>query len=242
LISITNIDQEIDYTEILAWEKVIHVLTHEIMNSMTPISSLSGLLRGKADWLSTEKPDFEKIRDIADGLEVIERRSQGLINFVNNYKVVTSVPKPKFSVVLIENLFKQIKLLVYEEVVNRGITIRFVLKANLLHATMDVHLIEQVLLNLIKNACDSCEARTGALIEVQADEKDKKIVISVQDNGAGIDAENLDKIFIPFFSTKKTGSGIGLSLSKQIMRLHRGSIHATSEPGKYTTFHLEFPK
>jgi two-component system nitrogen regulation sensor histidine kinase NtrY len=236
LISLTNIESELDFTELQAWEKLIHVLTHEIMNSMTPISSLSSLLRSKAAGLTVKQGD--EVKDIAEGLQVIEKRSYGLMSFVNNYKSLTTIPKPDFKTVAVEALFKRIKVLRREALSGQGI--QLVLKSGDLFIHADPDLLEQILLNLVNNAADACAGVSYPVIELSARAGDHKVIISVADNGSGIDRMHLDKIFIPFFTTKKTGSGIGLSLSKQIMRLHRGNLLLSSAPGK-TEFQLEFP-
>jgi two-component system nitrogen regulation sensor histidine kinase NtrY len=238
LISLTNIESELDFTELQAWEKLIHVLTHEIMNSMTPISSLSSLLRTKAAGLAGKQGD--DVNDIAEGLQVIEKRSYGLMNFVNNYKTLTAIPKPDLKTVAVEAVFKRIKVLRQEVLVAQGVQLVLVLKSNDLFIHADPDLLEQILLNLVNNSADACGGVPQPVIELSAQASDHKVIISVTDNGSGIDRSHLDKIFIPFFTTKKTGSGIGLSLSKQIMRLHRGNLLVSSAPGK-TEFQLEFP-
>lgn len=241
LISITNIESELDFTELQAWEKLIHVLTHEIMNSMTPISSLSSLLRTKAADLAGASGSSGSMSDIAEGLQVIEKRSYGLMNFVDNYKALTTLPRPNFKRVALEALFKRIRVLKQEELSGKGIQLVLLLKSANLFVFADPDLLEQILLNLLNNAADACVDTRHPAIELSAQVRERSVIISVKDNGPGIDKDNLDKIFIPFFTTKKTGSGIGLSLSKQIMRLHRGNLVLSSTPGK-TEFQLEFPE
>jgi two-component system, NtrC family, nitrogen regulation sensor histidine kinase NtrY len=242
LILITNVKPEIDRTEVEAWEQLLHVLTHEIMNSITPISSLSGTIKDHLNELiSSKNLDDDMLADMSEGLLVIEKRSEGLISFVNNYRSLISVPEPNLKKIRVQHLFERIRLLVSNRLEEQGIALRVDIESNLLLIVADESLMEQLLLNLIYNAADALEGVAEPVIELSAQLHTEQTVIRVSDNGVGIPPELIGKIFIPFFTTKNSGTGIGLSLSKQIMRLHRGSIDVFSQPGQGTTITLLLP-
>lgn len=243
LVSITNITEEVNYTEVISWEKLIHVLTHEIMNSVTPLSSLSALLKEKAQLLTQSHPANEQISDLTDGLGVIEKRSLMLVDFVNNYRVLTALPKPAVEMIDAAEIFKRLKLLKQNDLAQRNISIRFGLKHPAINFKADPGLFEQVLINLINNATEAFtdHPNVAKKIEVEADIRNQETLFTVRDNGGGILPEQLDKIFVPFYTTKKKGSGIGLSLSRQIVRLHGGNITVQSEVGTGSIFTLTLP-
>jgi signal transduction histidine kinase len=242
LISVQNIKTEIEHTELEAWEQLLHVLTHEIMNSITPLSSLSATLKTKAIHLmDTRTFDEEAIDDLSQGLSVIERRSIGLVNFVNHYRSLITLPEPEFRVAKVSELFENIKLLKGDVLQRKGISLKMDVKNTSMTVRADTALIEQVLINLINNAIDAVAGCANPAIELSATVVNNRVIISVADNGPGIESDVLDKIFIPFFTTKNSGSGIGLSLSKQIMRLHQGSIKVNAALSHGTVFTLEFP-
>jgi len=238
LVSLQNIQSELERTEAQAWEQLIHVLTHEIMNSVTPISSLSSTLKKKSDaLLQHQQLDNETMDDLAQGLHVIEKRSIGLMNFVNDYRSLTHVPLPHFKEVSVVDLFQNIKQLKASQLEAKGMKLHIVITENiLLHC--DPELLEQVLINLINNAEDALEGIAHPVIELSAGQLHDKSFIRVKDNGAGITPETQEKIFVPFFTTKQKGSGIGLSLSRQIMMMHGGSLSVSSAPGNGAVFTL----
>lgn len=248
LVSIKNIQNELEEKEMESWQKLISVLTHEIMNSIAPISSLSNTIstilsdlknstlanQGNAD----EQEAFE---DIDMALTTISKRTEGLMHFVNTYRNLTKIPQPNFSIFSVAQLFREIKLLMSDEAVEKNIACQISIEPDTLELSADERLIQQVLINLLKNAIHASEGRPNARIELRAYiNKRGRVVIEVVDNGPGILPDVLDKIFIPFFTTKTTGSGIGLSLSKQIMRMHGGNISVTSLPEEETKFTLTF--
>jgi two-component system, NtrC family, nitrogen regulation sensor histidine kinase NtrY len=246
LISLQNIRSELEEKEMEAWQKLVRVLTHEIMNSVTPISSLANTVEGEiVSYLdkSNEKPDISKddLEDIHLAVQTIQRRSDGLIRFVNDFRSLTHTPMPQFQMVSVRELFEHVSILMKHDLeINQ---IRFIVnvKPQNLALTVDPELIQQVLINLLKNAIQALEERENKIIELLAyqDEKNNTLFI-VKDNGPGIDEEAQSKIFIPFFTTKKTGSGIGLSLSRQIMRQHNASISVKSKNDEGTEFILRF--
>jgi len=248
LISIKNIQHELDEKEMEAWQKLIRVLTHEIMNSITPISSLSSTVNLLMDDMisSLNKNDAcsEKMEDLQEinlALKTIHKRTEGLIHFVNTYRNLTRIPTPNFNIFPVERLFQNIYELHRSELEAKNIECEISIEPSSLELSADEQLIEQVLINLISNSIQALEGRQNAKISLNAFlNKRGKINILVTDNGPGILPEVLDKIFIPFFSTKPQGSGIGLSLSRQILRLHEGSINAFSEANKETKFILTF--
>ncbi len=229
LISIQNIKNELDSNELDAWQKLIRVLTHEIMNSVTPITSLSGTLK---QIVENSPHDEETIDKVSQGLEAIELRSKGLQNFTDAYRKLTRIPTPTYSSLNIAKLFKRILILVEGQ--SKGIEIKLDIAADL-EIMGDKDLLEQVFINLVKNAIEALENRNSAVLRIKV-WQDDQTHISISDNGSGIDNDKIDQIFIPFFTTKKEGSGIGLALSRQIIRLHNGSIGVTSVPGEGTTF------
>ncbi|MBA4145655.1 MAG: ATP-binding protein [Cytophaga sp.] len=244
LISMSNIQSELEEKEMEAWQNLVRVLTHEIMNSVTPISSLAGIV--EEDIKHKIEQDIHELRkeemeDIHLSLQTISRRSEGLIRFVKEFRNLTHIPKPRLSEVAIKPLLDEVAMLHKKELADRSITISVnVFPENLL-MQVDKTMIEQVLINLVKNAIQAFDEQTDKKIELTGFTNEKgRAVISVKDSGSGIDSEALEKIFIPFFSTKKTGSGIGLSLSKQIMRQHEGSISVKSKLGEGTEFILRF--
>ncbi len=246
LVSLQNIRSELEEKEMEAWQKLVRVLTHEIMNSVTPISSLANTVEGEiVKYLdkSDEKPDISKddLEDIHLAVQTIQRRSDGLIRFVNDFRSLTHTPLPQFQMVSVAELFEHVAILMKHDLeINQ---IRFIVnvKPQNLALTVDPELIQQVLINLLKNAIQALEERENKIIELLAyqDEKNNTLFI-VKDNGPGIDEEAQSKIFIPFFTTKKTGSGIGLSLSRQIMRQHNASISVKSKNEEGTEFILRF--
>lgn len=242
LVSLQNIGSELEEKEIEAWQKLIRVLTHEIMNSITPISSLalttSNLL---SDMVTQYALSPETVDDIDSALRTIQNRSQGLLNFVNAYRNLTRIPRPNFQIFSISEQFEQIRKLMQPQTEKNGIDFRIKVTPASLELAADPELIEQVLINLVLNAVEAAGNQPDVKIELLAriDERGR-VLIQITDNGPGVAREVQEKIFIPFFTTKKGGSGIGLSLSKQIMRLHRGSISVQSEPGTRTTFSLRF--
>lgn len=246
LISLQNIRSELEEKEMEAWQKLVRVLTHEIMNSVTPISSLAntveGELIGYLDY-SEEKPNISKndLEDIHLAVQTIQRRSDGLIRFVNDFRSLTHTPEPKFQIVSVMQLFDQISVLLKHEIETNQIKFIINVKPQNLALSIDPELIQQVLINLIKNAVQALEERENKIIELLAyqDEKNNTLFV-LKDNGPGIDEEAQTKIFIPFFTTKKSGSGIGLSLSRQIMRQHNGSISVKSKVDEGTEFTLRF--
>lgn len=243
LLSIQNIKTEIEHTEIEAWEQLLHVLTHEIMNSMTPISSLSSTLKKKIDGLKErDRVDVDTMSDMSQGLQVIENRSIGLVDFVNRYKSLINLPAPDLRQITTKELFERVRLLTAEQLQGKGITLQISPELKETWLTIDTNLIEQVLLNLVNNAADALATTANPVINLSSNMVNDKVIVFVSDNGEGIPADNLSKIFVPFFTTKKKGSGIGLSLSKQIMRLHKGSISVSSNGGGGIVISLEFPR
>ncbi len=247
LVAIQNIHSELVSKEVEAWQNLTKVLRHEIMNSITPIASLTGTLN---DILSEDlkqinnqsyEIDNETLQDLEEGLQTIENRSKGLIKFVDAYRDYTSIPKPKFGLIKIEELFDHICQLLKREFKEIGIDFRVNILNDNLEITADRELIEMVLINLLKNAKEALSNREEPKIEMTARlDGQKRILLEVKDNGPGIIQEAQDKIFIPFYTTKKAGSGIGLALSRQIMQLHQGFLSVKSEPNLYTIFTLGF--
>ncbi len=246
LISIQNIQSELEEKEMEAWQNLIRVLTHEIMNSITPIASMSATANDMLTKLSTErkkedKLHVESIHDIHSAVQTIQKRSEGLLHFVNAYRELTRIPKPDFQIFAVSNLFDRVEQLINTQIKDKHIDFIVNVAPKTLECTADPELIEQVLINLLLNAIYAVENRPGGRIDLSAqNDESGRTIIQVTDNGPGIVNEVQEKIFIPFFTTKKKGSGIGLSLSRQIMRLHRGSITVRSNPHIETTFTLRF--
>ncbi len=244
LISMSNIQSELEEKEMEAWQNLVRVLTHEIMNSVTPISSLAGTVEDELQQ-RLQQASFEltkeDLEDMHLSLQTISRRSAGLIRFVKEFRNLTQVPQPRMGEIAIQPLLEEMAMLHKKELSDRGIAITCKTEPAQLTALADKNMIEQVLINLIKNAIQAFDEQPEKKIELAAYTSEKgRPIISIRDNGAGIDSDALEKIFIPFFSTKKTGSGIGLSLSRQIMRVHEGRISVKSTLGEGTEFLLRF--
>jgi len=246
LISIQNIQNELEEKEMEAWQNLVRVLTHEIMNSVTPISSLagtvnSGLKEQLANGRDVNEITNEEVEELHLAINTIQRRSEGLIRFVSDFRNLTQIPIPKLSKFNIRETLDEIEILLAKELKENNVSLSIKSDPEPLILNADKMLIEQVLINLMKNAIQAFDEQTTRLIEVSASLNDKKRpTISVKDNGSGIDEEALEKIFIPFFTTKQTGSGIGLSLSKQIMRQHQGTLAVKSKMDEGTEFILRF--
>ncbi len=247
LISFQNIKNELEEKELESWQKLIRILTHEIMNSISPISSTIKTIKGFLTDSDTKKTksvndiEQELIDDSVKGLSIIEERSDGLVDFVEKFRSLTLLPKPVFKQFTIKELFENIKLLMAKELNKNNIELEIQVVPDSLIITADKKMVEQILINLINNSIQAFDNIEKKKINLRAYYlSNKNPVIQVTDNGNGISDENIDKIFIPFFTTKRQGSGIGLSLSREIMRLHNGKIRVKSAPGKETIFTLEF--
>lgn len=245
LISIQNIQSELEENEMEAWQKLVRVLTHEIMNSVTPISSLANTVDEELMLHLKEKGDSkltkDELEDLHLAISTIQRRSEGLINFVSDFRSLSLTPEPKIQDSSMQELFDHLDVLFKNEARKNNIQLIFSVTPNNMEVSMDPEQIQQVLINLIKNAMQALNGHPDKKIELSAYHNDKgHTVIIVKDNGPGIDEEALQKIFIPFFTTKKTGSGIGLSLSRQIMRNHHGSISVRSKLNEGSEFTLRF--
>jgi len=246
LVSVQNIQSELEENEMEAWQKLVRVLTHEIMNSVTPISSLANTveedIKYRIDSEEKEKElSMDDMEDLHLAIKTIQKRSEGLVRFVTDFRSLTHIPKTKFTEVAIKDLFEHIELLMKHELEQNKINYKQSILPPELKIKIDQELIEQVLINLIKNAIQALNDESSKDIALSAFIKDNKhMIISVKDNGPGIDEEAQSKIFIPFYTTKKSGSGIGLSLSKQIMRQHLGTISVKSKLNEGTEFVLRF--
>jgi nitrogen fixation/metabolism regulation signal transduction histidine kinase len=244
LISLQNIKQELEYQELESWQKLIRVLTHEIMNSVTPISSLSNSINETLSETNGKKSELQNIsdddfEDIVSSLKTIEKRSKGLLKFVSSYKQLTRIPRPDLKETNLSELVNHCQTLLKQKLAEHKIKFTFNNQNEQLNCFADYDLIEQVIINLLINAIDAVKNQENPQISVDIKNDMNKFRISIKDNGKGIDPEEIDKIFIPFYTTKKEGSGIGLSLSRQIMRLHKGNIQVNSIIGKGTEFVLE---
>ncbi|MCF6352880.1 MAG: ATP-binding protein [Cyclobacteriaceae bacterium] len=245
MITLQNINSELEEMEMTAWQNLVRVLTHEIMNSVTPISSLAATvesnlkLLGKAN--ETLTLAFEDKEDLLLAIHTIQRRSEGLIHFVKDFRNLTHIPQPKFEKLSVSEIFDGINVLLSKEILANKIAFTTTIEPQTLIIDADKALIEQVIINLIKNAIQAFDEETNRLIEVNAFKDTKnRVVISVKDNGSGIEEEALSRIFTPFFTTKKSGSGIGLSLSRQIMRKHKGSLSVVTQIDEGTEFIIRF--
>lgn len=239
LVSIHNIHSELEEKEMEAWQNLIRVLTHEIVNSITPIASLASTVN---KLLPIHEPgsDTETLNDIRGAIQTIQKRSEGLLHFVDIYRNLTRIPAPKFSIFQVRDLFGRIEHLMQNHMESNRIQYSASIYPETLEITADPELMEQVLINLVLNAVQANENRPFAWIELRAGNDERgRTFLQVADNGPGIMKEVMEKIFIPFFTTKREGSGIGLSLSRQIMRLHNGTISVQSEPDVETVFTLK---
>ena len=246
LVVIQDIRNELESKEIDSWIGLIRVLTHEIMNSIAPITSLSETLAKifyKENLLiSPEHLQAKDIQNTAKGLEVIQSQGNSLINFVSSYRSLTKIPKPDKELLSILTIFEKIRILVSQEEGFENVRFELEISSNNLEVFADEEQLVQVLLNLVKNAIQSIHQQSDGLIKLSARKNTfEKVIISVSDNGSGISDQLITQIFIPFFTTKEKGTGIGLSLSKHIMRLHDGNLQVKSIPNQKTTFTLTFP-
>ena len=245
LVSIQNIHNELEAKEMDSWQKLIRVLTHEIMNSITPIVSLSGtvkdLLIDQQSLVLRREIDEDDVESAQSALSTIETRSQGLLNFVQVYRNLTRIPKPNFRYFEINELFERVENLLQPKIKELNIKCKLKAFPPGLMLTADPDLIEQVVINLLINSIHAVKEVSAPRITVVATNSSlNKVLISVSDNGYGIKPDNMEQIFVPFFTSKKEGSGIGLSLSREIMRLHKGNITVKSKPGVETVFTLHF--
>lgn len=245
LVSMQNIHNELEAKEMDSWQKLIRVLTHEIMNSITPIVSLSGTVKDlliEQETMELKKEVHEEdVLSAQSALSTIESRSQGLLNFVQVYRNLTRIPKPNFRYFEVKELFDRVENLLQPRIKELNITCEMKIIPQGLMLTADPDLIEQVIINLLINSIHAVkEAKNPRIAMLATQTSLNRVMISVLDNGYGIKPDTMEKIFVPFFTSKKEGSGIGLSLSREIMRLHKGNITVKSKPKVETVFTLHF--
>jgi two-component system, NtrC family, nitrogen regulation sensor histidine kinase NtrY len=242
LIAFQNVNEALEETESRAWEKLLNVMTHEIMNSIAPISSLAVTLKSRLQDSVVELNNKSgAVEDLELGIDTIKRRSEGLLKFAETYRNLNKINSLNLEKIMLRDLFENLHHLMLPTLEEKNIDLQIVLKDPDLQLDVDVNLFEQVLINLVVNGIEALKNKTdGQIIISGYIDTNHKTVIKVADNGAGMSNEVMDKIFIPFFTTKKNGSGIGLSLCKQILMLHKANIHVQSKQGIGTAFVLQF--
>ncbi len=242
LIAFQNVNEALDETESRAWQKLLSVMTHEIMNSIAPISSLAETLKSRLQQsMKSLKNEGGSLDDLELGIDTIKRRSEGLLKFAETYRNLNKITTPNLKKVYVRDLFENLQQLMQPTLDQKKIDMEIILMDTDLALDIDASLIEQVLINLLVNGIEAVKEKTNAKVMLSAFlASSHKTMIKVADNGIGMTDEVMDKIFIPFFTTKKNGSGIGLSLCKQIMMLHKGNIQVQSKEGEGTAFILQF--
>jgi two-component system, NtrC family, nitrogen regulation sensor histidine kinase NtrY len=245
LVTLQNIQPELQKQELEAWQNLTRVLRHEIMNSITPISSLTSTLREVLDHDMERKDGHFELKeegaeDLREGLSTIENRSRGLIKFIDAYREYTSLPKPKMTTVRLKDLIEKVAQLMKTELRKTHVEFHYEWSSEYLTIQADFEMIEQVLINLLKNAIEALSETKNPRLELVGKYDENAVKIEIIDNGPGIIKEALEHIFVPFYTTKRTGSGIGLSLSRQIMQMHNGTLSVESQPDVRTVFTLKF--
>jgi len=242
LIAFQNVSEALDETESKAWQKLLSVMTHEIMNSVAPISSLADTMKNRLQSPEIKNsPVSSHLEDLELGIDTIKRRSEGLLKFTESYRSLNKITRLDLSKILVRNMFENLNSLMRPSLEKKNIELEIILRDPTLAIEADHNLVEQVMINLMVNAIEAVKDREHPRITLSGEiQSNNKTILKVADNGLGMPPELLDKIFIPFFSTRKNGSGIGLSLCKQIMLLHKGNIQVQSTEGMGAAFILLF--
>ncbi|MES1189648.1 MAG: ATP-binding protein [Steroidobacter sp.] len=245
LISLQNIENELSAQELAAWQSVIRVMTHEVMNSLTPISSLAATAQGlMADILaksSLDESDQPTLHDIQEALETLTRRSEGLLHFVQNHRRLTKPLLAKIEVVSVRRIFARLQRLLADELKNRNIMLDAIVTPETLEVSVDSELLDQALINLVRNAVDALKDTPEGRITLSAvGNEPGHVKIAVADNGPGIPIDLREKVFVPFFTTKRQGSGVGLTLVRQIATLHGASVRIAESQNGGATITLIF--
>jgi two-component system nitrogen regulation sensor histidine kinase NtrY len=244
LVAFKNVSHALDETETEAWQKLLRVMTHEIMNSVAPIASLADTLhrhlRREIDQVPPPpRPDPALLDDVAEGISIIQHRSEGLLKFAQVYRDISKITTPLLTTVYVQELLRSIRGLLKPQLEAQNVELLVAVQPPDLLLQADSRLLEQLLINLVLNAAYAVRDAARPQIQLVARREEERVVLEVVDNGTGIPPELLDSIFIPFFTTRPHGSGIGLSLAKQIVHLHRGSIRVRSVVGQGTVFRVE---
>lgn len=242
ILTLKDIARELSEKETESWDKLTHILTHEIMNSIAPIVSLSGTLLSYFEQKGVAKPR-EEITDLVlsktiRGLSTVKNQGQSLMRFTDSYRRLSYLQPPVIKPFPVGRFTENLQLLLQSDLARQGIDLSVTLSSPDLTLEADEEMLSQVLINLLRNAMQALEETVGGMIRVEASQPGGKIQIDIKDNGPGIPKELLDDIFVPFFTTKSSGSGIGLSLSRQIIRMHGGELSVTSEPFRETCFRI----
>ncbi|SDY58353.1 sensor histidine kinase [Hymenobacter psychrophilus] len=242
LLAFKNVSQALADTETAAWQQLLRVMTHEIMNSVAPIASLADSLGCHVQAARQQEAAAELLDDVGTGIRIIQQRSEGLLRFAQVYRDFSTLASPQRTTLYVQELLQATRQLLAQQLAAQGIEITLSVRPAHLTLHADGHLLEQVLINLVLNAAQAVTQTGSPRISLLAwADEQERVIIEVKDNGSGIPADVLDSIFIPFFTTHPHGSGIGLSLAKQIMQLHQGSIQVHSVEGAGSAFQLWFP-
>jgi two-component system nitrogen regulation sensor histidine kinase NtrY len=245
LVSLQNIENEMSAQEMAAWQTVIRVMAHEVMNSLTPVSSLSAtardLVRDVLSQLPAGDPRAGALTDACDALETVARRSEGLLHFVQNHRRLTKPLVTQIEVTPVQRVFARIQRLLATELTVRDIQITTSVEPEILEVAADSDLLDQALINLVRNSIEALREVPAGLIALSARRSpDGRVVIAVADNGPGIPTDQREKIFVPFFTTKRQGSGVGLTLVRQIATAHGATVDVSQTPGGGATVSLRF--
>ncbi len=245
IITFQDIRSEIEQKEIEAWHNVIKILAHEMLNSFTPVSSLASTIKSlteneRGEILNLNELEKDDIQDINTASSTIKKRAEGLLVFVKDYRTISNVPVPQLAQINVKNFLTNIKSLMSPVTDDARVDLKILPIPPNASINADSKLIEQVLINLINNSIHALEGRENPTIQISCNTETNKTTIAITDNGIGIEEKIMNQIFIPFYTTKKNGSGIGLSLSKSILKKHGGNLLVTSETGSFTTFSLVF--
>ncbi|WP_114395241.1 sensor histidine kinase [Oleisolibacter albus] len=245
LVSLQNIGADLDATEVRAWQDLVRVLTHEMMNSLTPVASLTRTARAMLEDLRdrvADRPDLrEEVADAEQAIDTVARRSDGLLRFVERYRQFTAVPRPQLQRLRLREMVERLQRLMGPALAEKGIVFEVLILPPTLELLADADLVEQTLINLMKNAVEAMQGQPEPRLRLTAHlDETGRVLVTVADTGPGIPPEIADKIFVPFFTTKREGSGVGLSLARQVMLAHGGSISAAAAEGGGSAFTLRF--
>jgi two-component system nitrogen regulation sensor histidine kinase NtrY len=245
LISLQNIESEMSAQEMAAWQTVIRVMAHEVMNSLTPVSSLAAtahdLVSGVIRQMPADDPRSVALKDASEALETVARRSQGLLHFVQNHRRLTKHLVTQIDVAPIQRIFARLRRLLTNDLAARDIHLTTSVTPETLEISADIELLDQALINLVRNAIEALrDTAEGRIVLSAQRDPDGRVAIAVADNGPGIAPDQLEKIFVPFYTTKRQGSGVGLTLVRQIATAHGASVDVAQTTGGGATVRLRF--